>query len=167
MSQEVLISSPHYDGSTGQLLFTPIGTTTVINLGNVTFPYLFDPSTLEPPREIYGSYTIYIQSDDCTYYLNIPKPTPTTTPTLTPTKTVTPTVTPTLTPTPTFNPCKVPSPTPTQTLTQTPTGTPRSTPTVTPSYNPCGIYPDPNKPLPSPYRTPTPTKTPNINPCYN
>jgi len=137
MSQEVLISSPHYDGSTGQLLFKPVSTDTVINLGNVTFPYLFIPSELIPPKEIYGVYTILILDDDCSYYLTIPRPTPTPTPTVTTTKTQTPTVTPTVTTTPTFNPCKVPTQTPT--TTQTPTQTLTSTPTPTPSCtNPCG-----------------------------
>lgn len=166
MSQEVLISSPHYDGSTGQLLFKPVSTDTVINLGNVTFPYLFVPSELTPPREIYGSYTIYIQDTDCTYYLNIPKPTPTPTPTLTPTKTITPTVTSTPSPTPTYEQCKLPSQTPTPTYTSTPTQTPTVTITVTPSYNPCGIYPDPFKPNPTPTKTPKPTLTMNTNPCF-
>ena len=137
MSQELLISSPHYDGSMGQISFNPIGTDTVVNLGTVLLPYLFIPSNLEPPREIYGFYTIYIQDIGCTYYLSVPEPTPTTTPTLTPTKTQTPTPTPTVTPTETFIPCNVPSQTPTSTFTSTPTGTPKVTPTVTPSYNPC------------------------------
>ena len=78
---------------------------------------------LEPPRTVYGTYTILVLSGDCPTVLNVPKPTPTPTPTVTPTKTPTPTPTVTPSPTPTYNPCNI---------TQTPTPTPTKTPSPTP-----------------------------------
>ena len=137
MSQSVIINSVNNDGEVAQILFKPDNSIAVVNLGNVILPYLFNPSILVPPKEIYGVYTILILDDDCSYYLTIPRPTPTPTPTVTTTKTQTPTVTPPFTPTPTFNPCKVPTQTPT--TTQTPTQTPTNTQTPTQSCtNPCG-----------------------------
>ena len=164
MASEIIINSYLNDGELAQVMFKPDNSAVSINLGEVTLPFVFDPSLLIPPTEVYGSYTIFVLDSKCTYYLNVLRPTPSNTPTFTPTRTQTQTPTPTPTPTPTFDKCSLPSPTPTPTQTLTPTSTPVMTPTVTPSYNPCGFYPIP-QPSSSMYRTPTPTKTPNINPC--
>ena len=137
MSQFITIYSVNYDGELANVLFKPDNDTVVINLGDVTLPFGFEPSLLIPPREVYGSYTIYTYDDKCTNFLQVPRETPTPTPTITPTKTPTPTPTPTITPTPSIDPCKIPSPTPTSTLTPTPTPTKTTTPTPTPSWNPC------------------------------
>jgi hypothetical protein len=139
MSQIITINSVNYNGELANVLFTPDNDPVVINLGDVTLPFVFEPSLLNPPREVYGTYTIYTYIDKCTNLLKAPRPTPTPTPTNTPTKTPTPTPTKTPTPTPTMDPCKVPSPTPTptSTVTATPTPTISLTPTPTPSYNPC------------------------------
>jgi len=141
MSLSVTIESLNYDGEEAQVLFKPDNSNDVINLGNVILPFIFYPSLLIPPREIYGSYTVVVDSTNCrpncVNMLNIPRPTPTPTPNVTPTKTTTPTLTPTITPTPSIDPCKIPSPTPTSTLTPTPTPTKTTTPTPTPSWNPC------------------------------
>lgn len=161
MSQTLLIGSINYNGEIATVLFKPDNENIVINLGNVVLPYLFDASLLNPPREIYGTYTILVLGDDgncntdCPNILQVPRPTPTPTPTQTVTRTQTPTVTPTISPTPTFDPCKVPTPTPTTTL--TPTITPTNTPTPsTTCTNPCGC--------PEPSKTPRPTKTPRVTP---
>lgn len=169
MDETLIIESINYDGELATILFKPYNENIVINLGNVILPYLFDPSLLNPPREIYGTYTILILGSDgvcrtdCPNILQVPKPTPTPTPTPTMTRTQTPTVTPTNTPTPTFDPCKVPTPTPTKTT--TPTITPTNTPTPSATCtNPCGC--------PEPSNTPKPTKTPRLTPsatsgyCY-
>ena len=163
MATEIIINSVSNEGQLAQVMFKPDRDSVSINLGEVTLPFIFTPSLLVPPREIYGSYTIFVIDTRCTYYMNVPRPTQT--PTVTPTRTQTPTPTSTVTPTPSFDPCKVPTPTPT--ITQTPSLTPSNTPTptVTPSYNPCGYYPVIVPPNPSNYKTPTPTLTPNINPC--
>jgi hypothetical protein len=169
MSQTILIESINYDGEMATVLFKPDNANVVINLGNVVLPYLFDPSLLNPPREIYGTYTILVLGTDgncktdCPNILQVPRPTPTPTPTITPTRTQTPTPTPTITPTPTFDPCKVPTPTPTTTTTPTITPTHTPTPSAT-CTNPCGC--------PEPSKTPRPTKTPRLTPsttsgyCY-
>ena len=151
MSQIITINSINYDGELANVLFTPDNDNVVINLGDVTLPFVFEPALLNPPREVYGTYTIYTYVNKCTNFLNVPRPTPTPTPTVTPTRTQTPTPTPTISPTPTFNPCKVPTSTP------TPTATPTNTPTVTPTpsvtcTSPCGC--------PKPSMTPTSSKTP-------
>ena len=135
MSQTITINSVNYDGELANVLFTPDNDPVVINLGDVTLPFTFQPSLLAPPREVYGTYTIYTYEDKCTNILVVPRPTPTPTPTNTPTRTPTPTPTPTNTPTP------------------------------TPSYTPCGTYPNPPSPTPTNSVTPTPTITPNYNPC--
>ena len=153
MSNSIIIRSVNYDGEQANILFKPDNDNVVINLGNVTLPFLFQPSLLIPSREIYGTYTILVLNDqcvndDCPNILNVVRPTPTPTPTPTLTKTPTATPTPTPTPTETKYVCI-----PTPTLTQTPTIT--STPTATPPptcTNPCGC--------PSPSRTPRPTRTP-------
>jgi hypothetical protein len=133
MSQNIIINSVFNEGELAEVLFNPDNSEFVINLGEVTLPFLFNPSLLIPQREIYGSYTILVVGTDCPYFLNVPRPTPTPTPTVTPTKTQTPTPTPTNTPTPTRNPCASKTPTP------TPTITPTITPTPTSSCNgPCG-----------------------------
>ena len=169
MSQTILIGSINYNGEIATVLFKPDNANVVINLGNVVLPYLFDPSLLNPPREIYGTYTILVLGDDgncktdCPNILQVPRPTPTPTPTLTPTRTLTPTPTTTNTPTPTFDPCKVPTPTPTTTT--TPTITPTNTPTPSATCtNPCGC-PDPSR-TPRPTRSPRPTPSATSGYCY-
>ena len=135
MSQNIIINSVFNEGELAEVLFNPDNSEFVINLGEITLPFLFNPSLLIPQREVYGSYTILVVGTDCPYFLNVPRPTPTPTPTVTPTKTQTPTPTPTPTntPTPTRNPCSSKTPTP------TPTITPTMTPTPTSSCNgPCG-----------------------------
>lgn len=135
MSKTIVIESKNYDGEIAIILFNPSNTDEVINLGEVTLPFTFQPELLTPPREIYGSYTINILSPSCTFFVNVPQPTPTPTPTMTPTKTPSPT--PTNTPTPTPSKSYV-CPTPTPSI--TPTNTPSTTPTMTPtsSSNICG-----------------------------
>jgi len=136
MSQNIIISSVFNEGELAEVLFKPDNTDLVINLGEVTLPFLFDPSLLIPPREVYGSYTILVVGTDCPYFLNVPRPTPTPTPTHTPTKTPTPTHTVTPSPTTSLLPCTSKTPTPTPTLTPTNTMTP--TPSLT--KNPCGNF---------------------------
>lgn len=135
MDNIITIESINYSGETANIIFNPDNTTVVINLEDHILPHTFDLSLLTPPREIYGVYTITV--NNCPYFLNVPRVTPTPTPTRTPTRTPTPTPTPTVTPTPTYDPCKVPTPTPTKTVTPTVTPTNTQTPTPTPSYNPC------------------------------
>lgn len=105
MSQIITINSVNYDGELSNVLFTPNNDPVVINLGDVTLPFIFEPSLLIPPREVYGTYTIFTYEDKCTNILQVPQPTPTTTPTNTPTRTPTPTPTNTPTPTPSTYPC--------------------------------------------------------------
>jgi hypothetical protein len=155
----ITIQSVNYDGEIANILFKPNGINVVINLGNQSLPYVFNPTLLTPPRDVYGVYTILIEGADCPVILNVPLPTPTPTPTVTrtPTTTPTPTVTPTVTPS--FNPCPPGPPSPTPTKTTTPTNT--VTPTITST---------PNAPTPTPTTTPTstvtqtPTKTPTPTP---
>lgn len=123
MSQSITIKSVNYDGEIANIIFKPADESIAINLGNQVLPFIFQPYLLEPPRTVYGSYTILVLSGDCPTILNVPKPTPTPTPTNTPTKTPTPTPTLTPSPTPTYNPCNI---------TQTPTPTPTKTPSPTP-----------------------------------
>lgn len=152
MSQSIVINSIFYDGELAEVLFKPDNDEVVLNLGEISLPFLFQPYLLIPEREIYGSYTIKPIDVNCTYFLNVLRPTPTPTVTITPTKTPTPTQTPTQTPTPTIDPCKVPSPTPTKTVTPTPSPTKTTTPTPTPTWNPCI----------TPFPTPTSSVTPPI-----
>lgn len=149
----ITIQSINYSGEVANILFKPVNVNTVINLGNQTLPYVFDPSLLTPPRDVYGVYTILIDGADCPVILNVPVPTPTPTPTVTttPTNTPTPSITPTVTPT--FDPCKI-TPTPTNTPSVTPTKTITPTPTISP-----GASPTPTN-TPTPTKTPTPTPTP-------
>ena len=140
MSKSIIISSINYDGEQANILFKPDNSNDTINLGIntlgvVTLPYTFEPSTLTPPREVFGLYTILVVGTDCPSLLTVQRPTPTPTPTNAPTKT--PTKTPTSTPTPTItpNPCLI-SPTPTPTNTHTPNPTPYTTPTQTPTNTP-------------------------------
>ncbi len=156
MSQSIIIRSINYDGETANIIFNPYGEETVLNLGDQILPFEFSPSSLLPPKEVYGTYTILVTNSDCPNILNVPRPTPTPTPTPTQTKTQTPTPTSTQTPTPSFDPCKVPTPTPTTTITPTKTPTPTPTPTET-CTNPCGC-PQPSK-TPKPSKTPRPTPT--------
>ncbi len=141
MSTSIVISSVNYDGESANILFKPDNKNITLNLGEVVLPYTFDSTLLNPPREVYGTYTILVNQGSCSNILNVIRPTPT----VTPTNTITPTVTktPTKTPTPTItpNPCLI-SPTPTNTVTPTPTPTLTKTPTPTVT------------------RTPTPTVTP-------
>jgi hypothetical protein len=156
MSQSIIISSENYAGQTATILFKPDGEELVINLGNHTLPFLFEPGNLIPPRSVYGDYTVMVLgaecSPDCTFLVNVPKPTPTPTPTVTPTNTLTPTPTPTVTPSQSFDPCGptlTPTKTPTPTRTVTPTNTPTPSVTKTPCYTPTA----------TPTKTPTPTPT--------
>jgi len=137
MSQNIIISSVFNEGELAEVLFKPDNSDVVINLGEVTLPFLFEPNLLIPQREVYGTYTILVVGTDCPYFLNVPRPTPTTTPTVTPTKT--PTLTPTITPSQTSSPlpCLSKTPTPTPTVTSTPTLTPSVTPTVSLSSSIC------------------------------
>ena len=146
----IIIQSINYSGEVANIIFKPNGVNSVINLGNQILPYLFDPSLLTPPRDVYGVYTILLEGADCPSILNVPLPTPTPTPTVTttPTTTTTPTVTPTVTPT--FNPCPPIPPT------RTPTPTRTSTPTVTPTPG-ASQTPTPTQTMTT---TPTPTPTP-------
>lgn len=167
MSSSITIESINYDGEEAQVLFLPDNSNQTINLGTVILPFIFYPSLLIPPREVYGTYTIVVDSvscrPNCTNIIVVPRPTPTPTPSVTPTKTPTPTPTKTPTPTPTFDPCKVPTPTPTMTPTSTQTPTVTPTPTST-CANPCGCSNIP-KPSPTQTKTPTPTPTQNYSPC--
>lgn len=148
----ITIQSINYSGEVANIIFKPNGINSVINLGNQILPYVFDPTLLTPPRDVYGVYTILIDGADCPSILNVPLPTPTPTPTVTttPTTTPTPTVTPTVTPT--FNPCPPGPPTPTPTKTTTPTKTPTPSVTSTPGAS--------QTPTPTPTMTKTPTPTP-------
>jgi hypothetical protein len=150
----ITINSVNYSGEVANILFKPVNVNTVINLCNQELPYVFNPTLLTPPQDVYGVYTILIQGADCPVILNVPLPTqtPTPTPTQTPTLTPTSTLTPTPTLTPTFNPCPPIPPTRTPTLTQTPT--PTQTVTSTPGASPT------QTPTPTPTKTPTPTPTP-------
>lgn len=168
MNQSIIIQSVYYDGELAEVLFKPDNDDVVLNFGEVTLPFLFEPYLLLPPREVYGMYTIKPIEADCPYFLNVPRPTPTPTPTVTPTKTSTPTPTPTVTPTetqhscptltPTYTPTSTPTPTPTPSSTDAPTLTPTptftSTPTLTPTATPGSSA------TPTPTYTPTPTSTP-------
>jgi len=161
MAEGIVIFSLPLSGQVANIVFNPMGTELVFDLGYHVIPYYFDPSTLNPPQEVYGTYSILVEGV-CLDFIEVLPETPTPTPTPTITKTPTTTPTPTITPTPTFDPCKVPSQTPTPTLTSTPTVTPTITPTVTPTWDLCVT------PLPSltPTNTPTisltPTNTPTI-----
>ena len=147
----ITINSGSYSGEVANILFKPVNINTVINLGNQTLPYVFDPTLLTPPRTVYGVYTILIDGADCPVILNVPvpTPTPTPTPTVTPTMTVTPTVTPSITPTnnicqpsqtPTTTPTKTPTPSVTSTPGASPTPTTTATPTKTPTPTPTPVY---------------------------
>jgi hypothetical protein len=153
MSNTITIQSVNYSGEVANILFKPVNVNAVINLGYQTLPYIFNPSLLIPPRDVYGVYTILINGADCPIIMNVtvPTPTPTSTQTQTPTQTPTPTITPTVTPT--FNPCNI-SPTPTQTSSHTPTHTPTPTNTQTPGAS--------STPTQTPTMTKTPTQTPTM-----
>jgi len=161
----IIVSSSNYEGYFAEIVFKPYNEEIAINLGVHQLPYSFDASLLEPPREVYGTYSMAVsyQGDLCPVILEVPNPTPTPTPTppSTPTPTPTPPPTPTLTPTKSFDPCQplTPTPTNTPTISSTPTMTP--TPTGT-CNNPCGC-PEPTKPKPT--RTTTSTPTPSSSGC--
>jgi hypothetical protein len=160
MSLSITIESINFSGESVTVLFKPDNDLVTINLEQVTLPFIFFPGTLNPPREIYGTYTILVNGSKCVNILNVPRVTPTPTPTVTPTRTQTPTPTPTNTPTTTLDPCKVPTPTPTvtPTISLTPTITPTPSATCT---NPCGC----SNPTPTPtVKPPKPTQT-CTNPC--
>ena len=76
MVQTIIINSINYSGESANILFTPQNTTNVINLGEVTLPYLFESFIISPSLEIYGFYTIYTLTDKCTNYMNVIKPSP-------------------------------------------------------------------------------------------
>ncbi len=79
MSQSITIKSVNYDGEVANILFKPYNELNVVNLGNQILPYLFIPSLLTPPKDVYGTYTILVLDSDCPNILNVPLPTPTTT----------------------------------------------------------------------------------------
>ena len=85
MSQSILIKSIFYDGELADVLFKPDNDDVVLNFGQITLPFLFEPYLLIPVREIYGTYTIKPVGSSCPYFLNVPRPTPTPTPTVSPT----------------------------------------------------------------------------------
>ena len=163
MQQSILIESIHFSGESASIQFQPFGTDISINLGSVILPYEFFPGNLNPPREVYGTYTILtVLEPDCPYFLNIVPPTPTNTPTPSVTKTQTPTPSVTNSPTPTIDPCLI-TETPTSTPTNTPTKTPQPSVSVTPSETKIPCSPTPTKTIrPTPTNTPTnrPTSTP-------
>lgn len=151
MATSIIIESINYDGELANILFRPSNTELVLNLGDQVLPFEFDASLLSPPRNVYGTYTIFVYDGECLNFLNVPEPTPTATPTRTPTRTPTPTPTTTPTPTPTSDPCP-PQPTPTKTPTPTRTQTPTPTPTPSVTRTPCYT--------PTSTATATPTPTP-------
>jgi hypothetical protein len=153
MATSIIIESINYDGELANILFKPSNTELVLNLGDQVLPFEFDASLLSPPRNVYGTYTIFVYDGECLNFLNVPEPTPTATPTRTPTRTPTPTPTTTPTPTPTSDPCP-PQPTPTKTPTPTRTQTPTPTPTPSVTRTPCYT------PTSTATATPTPTPTP-------
>ena len=86
MSSSITIESINYDGEEAQVLFLPDNSNQTINLGTVILPFIFYPSLLIPPREVYGTYTIVVDSvscrPNCTNIVVVPRPTPTPTPTI-------------------------------------------------------------------------------------
>jgi hypothetical protein len=166
MSQSILINSVFYDGELAEVLFKPDNDDVVLNFGEITLPFLFEPYLLIPVREIYGTYTIKPVSSNCPYFLNVVRPTPTPTPTVTPTRTPTPTPTPTLTPTETQNPCPTLTPSITLTPTKSPTPTPSTTysPTLTPTPTLTQTPTSTLTPTPTLGLTTTPTPTPTSTP---
>ena len=90
----IIIQSINYSGESASIVFTPHNSNIPINLGVQVLPYLFEPSLLTPPYDVYGTYTILTLNSSCPLILNVPVPTPTPTPTITPTRTSTPTPTP-------------------------------------------------------------------------
>lgn len=142
MSYKIKILSVNFNGQSGEVFFKPDTSDKLISLGQKTIPFEFDPTTLTPPRDVYGVYTI-VFGEKCSNLVHVVRPTPTPTPTPTNTPTNTPTKTPTPTPTLTQspNPCKypTPTPTPTNTPTNTSTKTPTPTPTLTQTVNPCNL----------------------------
>ena len=77
MSKFIIIESKNYEGSIANILFNPSNSEEVINLGDVTLPFTFEPSLLIPPREIYGVYTINVLEPNCTFFVRVPQQTPT------------------------------------------------------------------------------------------
>lgn len=71
MSQTIVIESINFSGEPASILFSPYGETNVINLGQVTLPYEFNPGLLNPPKDIYGSYTILTSGGTCETILNV------------------------------------------------------------------------------------------------
>ena len=66
MSQSIIIQSVNYDGEIANILFNPYGEEIVFNLGDHELPFEFTPSLLEPPKEVYGTYTILVLNSDFT-----------------------------------------------------------------------------------------------------
>lgn len=159
--QEITISSVNYSGESAQIIFKPSRESVVLNLGDVALPYTFAPCLLTPPRDVYGTYSILVYGvsgrSDCTYFLNVPEPTPTPTASITATPTITPTISLTPSQTPTNTPC-IPTPSVTRTNTPTPTPTISVTPTIT---NTPGASPT-KTPTPTQTKTPTPSATPTL-----
>jgi hypothetical protein len=72
MEYIITINSVTYDGEFASILFNPQDTDVVINLGLVQLPFTFNSGLLDPPREIYGNYTILVQGSDCSKTLRVP-----------------------------------------------------------------------------------------------
>lgn len=74
MSQTIVIEYINYIGEPPIILFTPFGENNVFNIGEVTLPYTFDPHSLTPPKEIYGSYNIVTSGGSCSNIVTIDPP---------------------------------------------------------------------------------------------
>ena len=68
-STTITIESVNYSGESAQIIFLPYGETVSINLGTQILPFIFDSSILEPPKDIYGQYTITTSTGNCVYNL--------------------------------------------------------------------------------------------------
>lgn len=73
MLESIVIDSDNLGDKTVNMLFKPINSDEVVNLGDVNLPLTFEPHLLLPPQEIYGFYTITILESNCTYYLKVPE----------------------------------------------------------------------------------------------
>ena len=74
MRNLVTIQSENYNGKILNIIFFPDNENIRIDLGNHELPYEFDSSLLNPPREIYGQYSINNSLGECVYNLFIARP---------------------------------------------------------------------------------------------
>lgn len=74
MNQIIKIESVNFSGENANVLFKPDNDDVTINLDVVTIPHTFDLSTLNPPREIYGFYTILVLNGNCPNIIEVPRP---------------------------------------------------------------------------------------------